>query len=153
MSAGGTGRDGRWAVPIRQVFPWWYLGGAIVSVLVLIAINPDGNQSAFAFWGPAIGVAIRDREQSARKRLDEGLPVDRASLLSPAWLEPVCAVLLIAASVGLSLVLDALFGHRTVVTTWFGAGLLVGSAAGFGALLLVLRAARRRREASDVRSE
>ncbi|WP_139200780.1 hypothetical protein [Curtobacterium sp. MMLR14_010] len=140
----GTGPDGRWAVPIRRVFPWWYVAGAVVSVGVLILLNPDGNQAMVTFWGPTIGIAIRDREKAARARLDQGLPADRASLLSPRWLEPVCAALLSVFAVGGGLLLDALFGNRTFVTVWVGTALLAGSVLGFLLLLVVLRTRRQR---------
>lgn len=141
----GTGPDGRWAVPIRRVFPWWYVAGAVVTVGVLILLNPDGSQAMLAFWGPTIGIAIRDREKTARTRLDQGLPVDRASLLSPRWLEPVCAALLSVFAIGAGLLLDALFGNRTFVTVWVGTAFFAGSVLGFLLLIVVLRARRHRR--------
>jgi hypothetical protein len=138
-------RRGRFAVPLRRVFPWWYLVGAIVTIGVLILLDPDGNQVMAAFWGPAIGIAIQDREKDARARLDQGLPVDRASLLSPPWLEPVCAALLTGGAIGVGLLLDALFGDRTFITLGVGSGLLAASALSFVGLVVVLRARRRRR--------
>ncbi|WP_146244618.1 hypothetical protein [Curtobacterium sp. MCPF17_018] len=114
----------------------------------MILLNPEGSLAAIAVWGPTIGVAIRDREKAARARLDKGLPVDRASLLSPPWIEPVCAALIAGFAVGLGLLLDALFGHRTFVTVWVGLSFLVSSALGFLLLLIVLRALRRRGRAS-----
>jgi len=141
----GTRRDSRWAVPIRRVFPWWYLGGAVATLAILILVDPDGSQATVAFWGPTIGIAIQDRERAARARLDRGLPVDRRSLLSPPWLEPTCAVLLTGVAVGLGMLINALFGHGTSVTTWVGAGVFLGSAATLVGLLLVLRNRRRRR--------
>lgn len=141
----GTGPDGRWAVPPRRVFPWWYLVGAAATVAALILLDPEGGQAVIALWGPTIGIAIRDREKDARERLDQGRPVDRASLLSPLWLEPVCAALIAGFAVGLGLLLDALFGHRTFVTVQVGLRVLVSSAVGFVLLLVVLRARRRRR--------
>lgn len=140
----GTRRDSRWAVPIRRVFPWWYLGGAVATMAILILVDPGGSQATVAFWGPTIGIAIQDRERAARARLDRGLPVDRRSLLSPPWLEPTCAVLLTGVAVGLGLLINALFGHGTFVTTWVGAVVFLGSAASLVALLLVLRSRGRR---------
>ena len=140
----GTRRDSRWAVPIRRVFPWWYLGGAVATLAILILVDPGGSQATVAFWGPMIGITIQDRERAARARLDRGLPVDRRSLLSPPWLEPTCAVLLTGVAVGLGMLINALFGHGTSVTTWVGAGVFLGSAASFVALVLVLRSRRRR---------
>ncbi|KQO64281.1 hypothetical protein ASF23_17115 [Curtobacterium sp. Leaf261] len=98
-----------------------------------------------AFCGPTIGIAVRDREKTARTRLDQGLPVDRASLLSPRWLEPVCAVLLSVFAIGAGLLLDALFGNRTFVTVWVGTAFFAGSVLGFLLLIVVLRARRHRR--------
>ncbi|MCS5494179.1 hypothetical protein [Curtobacterium flaccumfaciens] len=141
----GARRDSRWAVPIRWVFPWWYLSGAVATMAILILVDPDGSLATVAFWGPTIGIAIQDRERAARARLNRGLPVDRRSLLSPPWLEPTCAVLLTGVAVGLGMLINALFGHGTSVTTWVGAGVFLGSAASFVALVLVLRSRRRRR--------
>jgi len=141
----GTRRDSRWAVPIRRVFPWWYLGGAVATMAILILVDPDGSLATVAFWGPTIGIAIQDRERAARARQDRGLPVDRRSLRSPPWLEPTCAVLLTGVAVGLGMLINALFGHGTSVTTWVGAGVFLGSTASFAALVLVLRSRRRRR--------
>lgn len=140
------GPDARWAVPIRQVFPWWYLVGAVVTGGVLILLDPGGSQAMVAFWGPTIGIAIRDREQAARDRLDQGLPVDRASLLSPPWLEPVCAALLSGSAIGVGLLLDALFGDRTFTTVGIGTIVLSSSILAFLLLLVVLRARRQRRK-------
>ncbi|MCS6583110.1 hypothetical protein [Curtobacterium citreum] len=140
----GTRRDSRWAVPIRRVFPWWYLGGAVATLAILILVDPDGSQATVAFWGPTIGIAIQDRERAARARLDSGFPVDRRSLLSPPWLEPTCAVLLTGVAVGLGMLINALFGHGTSNTAWVGAGMFLGSAASLVALVLVLRSRRRR---------
>ncbi|WIB72081.1 hypothetical protein [Curtobacterium sp. MCBD17_026] len=141
----GTRPDSRWAVPIRRVFPWWYLSGAVATMAILILVDPDGSQATVAFWGPTIGIAIQDREKAARARLDRGLPVDRRSLLSPPWLEPTCAGLLTAVAVGLGMLINALFGHGTFVTTWVGAGVFLGGAASLVILLLALRRRRRRR--------
>ncbi|MFZ7089351.1 hypothetical protein [Curtobacterium sp. RRHDQ10] len=144
----GTGPDGRWAVPLRRVFPWWYVAGAVVTIIALGLLNPDGSAAMVAFWGPTIGIAVRDRQKAARTRLDQGLPIDRAALLSRRWLEPVCAALLTGFAVGAGLLLDALFGDRTFVTVWVGTAFLAGTAGGFLLLLLllvVLRARRRRR--------
>lgn len=141
----GTRRVSRWAVPIRRVFPWWYLGGAVATMAILIVVDPGGSQATVAFWGPMIGITIQDRERAARARLDRGLPADRRSLLSPPWLEPTCAVLLTGVAVGLGMLINALFGHGTSVTTWVGAGVFLGSAASLVGLLLVLRSRRSRR--------
>ena len=141
----GTRRESRWAVPIRRVFPWWYLGGAVATMAILIVVDPGGSQATVAFWGPMIGITIQDRERAARARLDRGLPVDRRSLLSPPWLEPTCAVLLTGVAVGLGMLINALFGHSTSVTTWVGAGVFLGGAASLVGLLLVLRNRRRQR--------
>jgi hypothetical protein len=57
----------------------------------------------------------------------------------------VCAALLSAIAVGLGLVLDALFGHRTFVTVRVGTAFLGSSALAFLLLLVVLCARQRRR--------
>ncbi|MBT1672371.1 hypothetical protein [Curtobacterium flaccumfaciens] len=102
------------------------------------------GQATVAFWVPMIGITIQDRERAARARLDRGFPVDRRSLLSPPWLEPTCAVLLTGVAVGLGMLINALFGQGTSITAWVGAGVFLGSAASFVALVLVLRSRRRR---------
>jgi ABC-type cobalamin transport system permease subunit len=116
-----------------------------VTIGILLLLSPDGSNTTSAFWGPVIGIAIRDREKAARARLDQGLAVDRRSLLSPPWLEPVCAVVLTGAAIGVGLLVDALFGHGRYVTAEIGACMLTGSAICYVGLLVVLRTLRRRR--------
>lgn len=149
MGDRATGQGEPRAVPVIRIFPWWYLVGAITTVAALIVLEPDGSQAMGVFWGPAIGVAIQDRQKAARARLDKGLPVDRASLRSPRWLEPVCAVLLTAFAIGLGLLLNAVLGHGTPTTLGVGSSLLAGSAIGLVGLFVALRATRRRPQASD----
>jgi hypothetical protein len=64
--------------------------------------------------------------------------------VSPPWLEPVCAALLAGFAVGLGLLLDALFGHRTFATVWVGLSFLVSTSLGFLLFFILLRALRRR---------
>ncbi len=117
-------------LPLRQVLPWWFVGGAVATIAVTAIVNPEGNQSAATAWGPIIGLVVRDRQLAARGRVDRGLPPRDPSARAPRWPEPVLAVLLTAGVVGLGLLLDALLGHRTVVTTWVGGGLTVAACSG-----------------------
>jgi hypothetical protein len=92
-----------------------------------------------------IGVTIRDREKLARTRLDQGLPVDRASLISPPWLEPVLTLLMTATAIGAGLLLSAVFRGATPGLVWEGAAFLLGGAVGFLGLITVLSIQRRQR--------
>lgn len=150
MSDDERGSGGRWTLPLRRVVPWWYVGGAVATIAVTALVNPEGNQSAVMAWGPIIGLAVRDRQLAARARLDRGLPPRDPSARAPRWPEPVLAVLLTAGVVGLGLLLDALFGHRTVVTTWVGGGLAAVCVLGLVVVWLLLR---RRRDSDGARSD
>jgi len=138
-------QDARRTVPVRRVFPWWYLVGAVVTLAVLVLVQPDGGSAVVALWGPSIGLAIADRQKAATARSEQGLPVDRASLLSPAWHEPVCAALLTTFTIGLGFLFGALFGVGTSATWWVGPCFLIGSGLGFLVLITVLRVRHHRR--------
>ncbi|OIH97800.1 hypothetical protein BIU97_01675 [Curtobacterium sp. MCBA15_009] len=143
-SDSGAGRDGRWAVPLRRVFPWWYLGGAVATFAALVVLEQEGSTAFVAFWGPATGLAIQDRQRAARDRADRGLSLDRRSLVGPPWREPLYTALLTAFAVGAGLLVHAIFGGWSG-TAALGAGLLLASAAAGAALVLVARARHRRR--------
>ncbi len=81
----GTGPDGRWAVPLRRVFPWWYLIGAAATMVVLILLDPEGGQAVIALWGPTIGITVRDREKDAPGATGPGSP-RRPSIVAVAAL-------------------------------------------------------------------
>ncbi|MEK6343583.1 MAG: hypothetical protein V4737_07030, partial [Curtobacterium sp.] len=83
-------------LPLRQVLPWWFVGGAVATIAVTAIVNPEGNQSAATAWGPIIGLVVRDRQLAARGRVDRGLPPRDPSAPAPRWPEPVLAVLLTA---------------------------------------------------------
>ncbi|WP_144765854.1 hypothetical protein [Curtobacterium sp. 9128] len=138
-----TTRDRRFPVPVRRVFPWWYLVGAVVSLGLLVLLAPGYGTALVAFWGPAIGIPIREREDLARTRLDRGQPVDRNSLLAQRWLEPTCALLLLGVVVGLGLLVGAFFAQRMSSTTWGGVVVLTCTALCFLVLVVVLRLRRR----------
>jgi len=122
--------------PLSTVFPWWYLAGAVVTMVVVLSA---GGQAAAAIgWGPLIGLVIQDRRKAARTRADEGLPVRRRDL-GDGWGEPVTALLLTLVFTGLGLVLHALFAGPMGVALWTGLGLIVTGGAAYAALLLAPR--------------
>ncbi|MFJ4219574.1 hypothetical protein [Curtobacterium luteum] len=144
MSDDERGSGGRWVLPLRQVLPWWFVGGAVATIAVTVLVVPGGTVSAAVAWGPIIGVVVRDRQLDARGRVDRGLPPVDPSARAPRWVEPVLAVLLTVGVVGLGLLLDALVGHGTIVTTWVGGVLLVAGALGVVVVVTVLRHGRNR---------
>lgn len=143
MTDDGTHR-GR-AARFRDVFPWWYLGGLVVTIVVLAALDTDGA-AAVAVWGAPTGILIRERNQTARRRRDAGLPVDRAVLTAPRGSEPATAVAFLALSVGLGFVLGAVIGDDPASQGWVGALVLVVGAALLCGVVLVARARHRRRQ-------
>ncbi|WP_209559972.1 hypothetical protein [Frigoribacterium sp. PvP032] len=142
-----TGRSAR-AVPVSRVFPWWYVAGAVASIVVIVA-SQVGQPAVVAFWGPVIGLTIRDRLDDARSRADEGRDTSRAALLGPAWLEPVLSLLLTSFAVGLSFVLGAVFDHGPAAVAWTGSALCGASALAY--LAILLRGRRRSRRTVDTR--
>lgn len=137
-----------WIVPLRRIFPWWYLVACVVTFAVTLIVDPAVS-AAGAFWGPAIGVAIRDRQFTACRRQGKGLPLSRRDLVGPRWLEPLAALLLTIFFVGLSFALGFVFGSAPVALRWTGVCLIAASLVAFGTLLLFLRRRRRSRPTAD----
>lgn len=133
-----------WVVPLRRVFPWWYLAGFVVSFGVTLLVVPSVSGVA-AFWGPTIGIAIRGRQFTAYRRKADGRSLDRRDLVGPRWLEPTCAALLALFAVGMSLSLAFLFGEAGSALLWTGVGLIAMCGVTTAALVLVLRARKRKR--------
>lgn len=125
-------------VPLKRVVPWWYIVGAIVTIVVMGWLNAGGT-AVGAFWGPAIGLPIQDRLATAKKRQEQGLPVSRRDLTGPPWLEPVLAVLLTVFAVGFGLALGFVVGDTSVRSLWMGLSLAVTSGLGALALIVVRR--------------
>jgi hypothetical protein len=119
----------------------------VVSIVV-IAASQVGQPAVSAFWGPAIGLTIRDRLDDARGRADAGRDTSRRALLGPAWLEPVLALLLTSFAVGLSLLIGALVDGAGVAVVATGIGLCLASALAGLAVVLHGRRAHRGREAA-----
>jgi hypothetical protein len=136
------GRSRR-AVPLRRVIPWWYVAGALLSIVVITA-SGVGQPAVSGFWGPVIGNAISDRLGDARARADDGRDTSRRALLGPAWLEPVLALLLASFAVGLSFLLGAVFDDVPAAIVVTGVVLCVVSAGACLTLVLVLRGRARR---------
>ncbi|MBD8586083.1 hypothetical protein IFT90_16115 [Frigoribacterium sp. CFBP 8766] len=134
----GPGR----AVPISRVFPRWYVAGAVSSIVV-IAVSQVGQPAVVCFWGPVIGLTIRDRLDDARSRAVEGRDISRAALLGPAWLEPVLSLLLTSFAIGLSFLFGAVFDGLAAHVVWTGVTLCLASTLAY--LLILLRGRRRTR--------
>ena len=96
--------DGDYTLPLRAVFPWWFLAGAAVSAVLLLFTDVLGSSpSALIFWGPAIGSVIRERRQHAARLRKDGHQVTRRAVVGPAWLEPALtgAGVLLVIAIGL----------------------------------------------------
>lgn len=142
-----TRRSAR-AVPVSRVFPWWYAAGAVASIVVIVA-SQVGQPAVAGFWGPVIGLTIRDRLGDARSRADEGRDTSRAALLGPAWLEPVLSLLLTSFAIGLSFLFGAVFDGLAAPVVWTGVALCLASTLAY--LAVLLRGRRRSRRAVDTR--
>ncbi|WP_423921734.1 hypothetical protein ACPEEZ_01360 [Frigoribacterium sp. 2-23] len=127
-------------VPLRRLMPWWYIAGAVVTLGVLVAVE-SGGVAIGAFWGPAIGLVIKDRRTDAQDRQRRGLPVSRCDLVGPAWLEPVLAGLLTMFAIGLGLAIGFVFDDVSPAGLWAGLGLIVASALTTLGLVVVRRRA------------
>lgn len=132
-----------WVVPLRRVFPWWFLAGTAVTVAVSIWLLAPMSASTAVLWGPAIGILIRDRFQDAKHRLAASEPVTRRDLVGPWWVEPAAAAPTALLAIGLGLTVDVEAWGSGEHTVWLGIGLLVAGAAMFGALILVARSRKR----------
>ncbi|WP_165068701.1 hypothetical protein [Marisediminicola senii] len=94
---------------------WWYLGGAIVTLVVGIALGElwSLNVGSGAIgWGAVIGSSIRD----ARLKKQRGEPPKKL----PQWVNLAITVListmLLSAMIFVTLALDALMGRSGEVT-------------------------------------
>ena len=132
----------RRVVPLRTVFPWWFLAGTLVTLGVAIVLE-TGSGGAI-MWGPVIGLEIRDRWQLAARRQDDGLPVERRDLVGQTWWEPVMAVVFTIVAVGLGLTLARIVSGGAPWMLVVGLTLLAIGAAAFGAYALVVRRLARR---------
>jgi len=135
-------------VPLRRVVPWWLVAAAVVSLAVIVVVQ-QGHTAVGAFWGPCIGLVIRDRLDDAAKRSEEGRDTSRASLVGRAWVEPVVGVLLGAFVVGLSILAAAVFDGVIAARLGTGVALCTGGALGCAVLVLVGHRRLRRREAAE----
>lgn len=135
-------------VPLRRVVPWWLVAAAVVSLAVIVVVQ-QGHTAVGAFWGPCIGLVIRDRLDDAAKRSEEGRDTSRASLVGRAWVEPVVGVLLGAFVVGLSILAAAVFDGVSAARLGTGVALCTGGALGCAVLVLVGHRRLRRREAAE----
>ncbi|NIJ04622.1 hypothetical protein [Frigoribacterium faeni] len=133
-------------VPLRRVVPWWLVAAAVVSLAVIVVVQ-QGHTAVGAFWGPCIGLVIRDRLDDAAKRSEEGRDTSRASLVGRAWVEPVVGVLLGTFVVGLSMLAAAVFDGVSAARLGTGVALCTGGALGCAVLVLVGHRRLRRREA------
>lgn len=133
----------RWVVPLRRVFPWWYLGGLVTTYVLLALLSSGSTSGSGALWGPIIGLEIQRRQNEAARRQGEGLPVQRRDLAGPRWFEPVLTVLFTLIAAGVSLTLGFIFGGPTLAERWVGVALLLTGI--MGVTGLALRARRRRR--------
>ena len=136
----------RRVVPLRTVFPWWFLAGTLVTLGVAIVL--ETGSSGAIMWGPVIGLEIRDRWQLAARRQDDGLAVERRDLVGQAWWEPVMAVVFTIVAVGLGLTLARIVSGGAPWMLVVGLTLLAIGAAAFGAYALVVRRLARRNTAS-----
>ena len=132
----------RRVVPLRTVFPWWFLAGTLVTLGVAIVLE-TGSGGAI-MWGPVIGLEIRDRWQLAARRQDDGLPVERRDLVGQTWSEPVMAVVFTIVAVGLGLTLARIVSGGAPWMLVVGLTLLALGAAAFGACALMMRRLARR---------
>jgi hypothetical protein len=130
------------------VFPWWYLGAAVVTLL-LVAVLPwlHGSGVVAAFWGPLIGSVIRDRRMDERVLSAKGEPADRRAVRGRTWWEPATAFAFILVSIGVALIAGNLWPVVRPAQLVVGAGVLLLSIAFFAVLLLVSRLRRRRSQA------
>ncbi|WP_157887627.1 hypothetical protein [Frondihabitans sp. PAMC 28766] len=119
-----------------------------MTFAVTLIVDPAVS-AAGAFWGPAIGVAIRDRQFTAYRRQGKGLSLSRRDLIGPWWLEPLAALLLTIFFVGISFALGFVFGGTPVSLRWTGVYLMATSLVTFGILLLIIRGRRRNRPNAD----
>jgi len=98
------------SVPLREVFPWWFLGGAVAHLVLLLALaHLSLSGSGLVLWGVLIGTTIRDRRAIVRRLLAGDTPVTRVAITGPRWLDPTMTGALLAIGLGLSVLLGSLF--------------------------------------------
>ena len=113
------GPGGTYLAPLRRVFPWWFIGGAVVSIILdLVAIRLTGGAigAMVAGWLSFAMFAVVERRNAAAARDETGLAVARRDLSGPVWLEPVLAVCIagLFAALGMLLTFSGRFpGHPT----------------------------------------
>ena len=139
---------GQQGVPLKHVVPWWYVVGAVATIVGFGLLDAGGTAAA-AFWGPTIGMSIRDRLATAKQRQPQGRPLSRREMVGPYWLEPLLAVLFTLFVIGLGLALGFVFGHGSLRTLWSGVALIAAAGLGTIGLFLVQRR-RKERHRSDV---
>jgi hypothetical protein len=146
------GRDPRdRETPLRTIFPWWYLVGAVVSGLAIITLHdlsPAGT--GIAIWGGLLGGEVATRRKAARAAVDEGRRPTRRDVTGPPIVEPLLAGLYAIWVVGFAIVLGNVIGITGPVdlgTAAIGAALLVGSSAVILAIVVRGRLKRRRQKA------
>ncbi|MFD3444584.1 hypothetical protein ACFDTO_08300 [Microbacteriaceae bacterium 4G12] len=89
----------------RSVIPWWYVGGAVVTLVVpvLLAGIVDFPAAAAAVWAPYIGIEIIQRRATAGRR-DSDSADPQASRFASRWREPLGAALMTLAILGAGLI-------------------------------------------------
>lgn len=141
------GRDpDRVPVPLRDVFPWWLLGGAVLQFALVLALSPFSPAgSGLILWGVVIGTTIRDRRALVRRLVAEGTPVTRRAIIGPRWLDPSMTGALVVLGVGLSLVIGNVIaiGEQVQWPPAIAGGMLV--ALGAAILLAIYLRARLKR--------
>jgi hypothetical protein len=130
-----------WVVPLRRVFPWWYLVGMVVTFAVIILAGGGNTAGLGALWGPCIGLEIQQRQRRAADRQRAGLSVERRDLRGATWIEPICAAIFAAIGAGIALTLGFIFDRTSPAQLWTGVVLL--AAGGIAVAILVLWARRR----------
>lgn len=107
------------AVPLRTVFPWWLLGGGLLTAVGLMLLDAPGAAGAgFLFWIIVGAGMVDSRRKRAETMLGDSRSVDRRALAKPSWLEPLVALAGIALTGGLGLVIVALVHYRWHPGLW-----------------------------------
>ncbi|WP_150307750.1 hypothetical protein [Planctomonas psychrotolerans] len=131
--------------------PWWYVAGAILSIVVSIALSDVLNttSSTALMWGPIIGIEIRERHLAANHRLPptSSEPQEPRRDSTPRWLEPTVATLLTSLTLGVGSILGSTLFFRDGPPDWpaatVGGVLVLVSMAGLGVLVMLRRTSTR----------
>ncbi len=89
------------------MIPWWYVGGAVVTLVVGVFLHDSLNVSTspVLMWGPMIGMEVRQRRLAAK--------TDQTSRRSPAAMpqraEAIFAGLFTSLALGVGILLGFLF--------------------------------------------